>query len=1028
MSAPRRSPYFTLFWLLVALLCLLAVGALIRRQEFLTRGLPKDLPEPIVEGGVRLGLNVSLEQYDDAELELNLTRIKDIGFEYVRQTFHFREAYDWGESDRIVEQATASGLVLVPLLDGDPAAYFEPPENLTMFAAWAGEFSNRYAHLLQHYIIWDEPNLTSHWGNQPVNAVEYASLLTAASKAIRAADPDAIIVAAPLAPTFETGPSNLSETMYLRQLYEAGAAEAFDVIAGKPYGFDTGPEDRVVSADTLNFSRIILLRELMVQHGDQHKAVWAGNWGWNSLPDSWRGEPSIWGETSEQQQAARTIAAIDRAQREWPWMGIMFLENWQPNARDNDPRWGFSIAGRETARAIEIHQREADDQVAMPGFHLAQLDHLPQRYAGDWRFSPDYGADIGRSGDHVSFRFWGTDIGLRVRRANYRARLYVTVDGQPANALPNDENGTMLVLTAPSPAEEFISNEWVARNLTPGVHTLEVVASRGWDQWALNGFSVRYAPSESAFQWAMAIVLTTLLLVSFLMIRTGRRAEWGTFGQSLARAYAQLDRQQQLVITAISAGTVVLAGWLTWGEQAAGIYRRLGDPGQLALTAAAASIFYVTPTFLIYIAALTLLFVLITFRPAWGVVLVAISIPFYVVPKPMLGYRFSPVEVFTLVATAAFALSRAMERLSDAKRRTTNFRLTGALTALHQADVAVLVFTFVATLSLLFTERLDVATNEWRAVILEPAIFYFLLRGARLNRREMWTVFDAFVLGGLLVAIYGLWQYGAGENLITAEGGLMRLRSIYGSPNNVGLYLGRVIPPLAAMTLAGTSLNGKRRWAYALLLLPVGLATVLSFSRGALFLGIPAALLYVFWRWQRAFGRRTWPWLMLFAGLGLVGVALALQIPILAGRFDLEGATSVFRINLWRASLNMIADHPLFGVGLDNFLYAYRGRYIFDAAWQAPGLSHPHNILLDFTSRLGVLGTLAGGWMIWMLVRSLRKAQRKPSDVWTPVVIGLGGMLADMVAHGLVDHSFFLVDLAFAFFLMLAMAVRLSDR
>jgi hypothetical protein len=37
-------------------------------------------------------------------------------------------------------------------------------------------------------------------------------------------------------------------------------------------------------------------------------------------------------------------------------------------------------------------------------------------------------------------------------------------------------------------------------------------------------------------------------------------------------------------------------------------------------------------------------------------------------------------------------------------------------------------------------------------------------------------------------------------------------------------------------------------------------------------------------------------------------------------------------------------------------------------------------------------------------------------------------MLADIIGHGLVDHSFFLVDLAFVFYLGLATAVGLSEQ
>jgi hypothetical protein len=49
------------------------------------------------------------------------------------------------------------------------------------------------------------------------------------------------------------------------------------------------------------------------------------------------------------------------------------------------------------------------------------------------------------------------------------------------------------------------------------------------------------------------------------------------------------------------------------------------------------------------------------------------------------------------------------------------------------------------------------------------------------------------------------------------------------------------------------------------------------------------------------------------------------------------------------------------------------------------------------------------------------------SPEWLPVVVGLGAALADMVFHGLVDHSFFLVDLAFAFYLLLGTAVWLQS-
>ena len=290
----------------------------------------------------------------------------------------------------------------------------------------------------------------------------------------------------------------------------------------------------------------------------------------------------------------------------------------------------------------------------------------------------------------------------------------------------------------------------------------------------------------------------------------------------------------------------------------------------------------------------------------------------------------------------------------------------------------------------------------------------------------MWVILDAYVLGGLLVALIGLWQYATGQNLISAEGGLMRLRSIYGSPNNVALYLGRVLPLLVSMALLGASVERRRRWVYGGVIIPVGLALLLTFSKGGLLLGVPAGLLVVFWIWQRHNGRSPWPWAVAFTALGAAALFLARQVPQLAQRLDLFGTTGVFRVNLWQASLEMIRENPFLGVGLDNFLYAYRGRYILDAAWQEPNLNHPHNMFLDFATRLGLLGLVAGVWMIWVLARTLKRAVAMVPAQWLPVAVGFSGALAAMLVHGLVDHSFFLVDLAFSFYLMLGTAVWLD--
>jgi O-antigen ligase len=389
--------------------------------------------------------------------------------------------------------------------------------------------------------------------------------------------------------------------------------------------------------------------------------------------------------------------------------------------------------------------------------------------------------------------------------------------------------------------------------------------------------------------------------------------------------------------------------------------------------------------------------------------------------KPIANFRFSPVEVFTLVTVAAVALRGALP--TNDEGRTTN-RWSLVVRRWSPLDWGVLAFVIAATISTALAAWQHVAWREWRVVIVEPALFYLLLRMVRPSGREMWRVVDGFVIGGLLVALWGLWQVAfAPEQLITAEGGVMRLRAHYGSPNNVALYLGRVLPFLLAGALVGV---GRRRIVYGLLALPVGAALALTFSKGALFLGAPGAIVIMalLWQWRR--GKAVWP----VAAAVVIAAPLlflaALQIPPLAARLDPQGITSVFRIHLWQASANMIVDHPLFGVGPDNFLYHYRGRYILNAAWQEPDLNHPHNLPLDLATRLGLVGLLIGGGLIAGLGRRVWQAARDRESAHWPLTLGLAGALTHLLLHGLVDHSLFLVDLAFSFYLLLGLSLWLN--
>ncbi len=312
------------------------------------------------------------------------------------------------------------------------------------------------------------------------------------------------------------------------------------------------------------------------------------------------------------------------------------------------------------------------------------------------------------------------------------------------------------------------------------------------------------------------------------------------------------------------------------------------------------------------------------------------------------------------------------------------------------------------------------ALFELRTIFLFPALYYALLRLARLDDRARRRLVDGFVLGAAGVALIGLAQYALGRNVVIAEGGLPRLQSVYYSPNSVGLYLERVWPLLLAVVVLPSSTavsvsgrRGCRRALYGLALLIVTLALALTFSRGALLLGLPASLLVMGWRAGGRYRRAA----LVIVVIGALALIPLLRMPRFTSLLDLQRGSTFFRLELWRSSLHLLREHPLFGIGPGNFLDAYRTRYVLPSAWQEFDLGHPHSVYLDHWTRLGLLGLLAG---IGIQAAFWRKIGQRPRrDV---LALGLAGAMAALLAHGLVDNTLFSSDLALAFFMMLALA------
>ena len=557
------------------------------------------------------------------------------------------------------------------------------------------------------------------WGNRDPRPAEYVALLATTRDAILEVDPDATIIAAALAPTTEIAGRNISDIRFLDAMYQHGASAFMDVVAGKPYGFARSPFDREVDETILNFSRIIALREVMLAHDDGGTALWASNFGWNSLPQDWTGAPSIWGQVSADEQIDFALKAMDRIHREWPWLGAMILHQWQPMASASDPQWGFSLIQQDGSPSPLLLALQGYDhpQHAQNGLYHPRNEH--SRYSGIWQFS-ELGADIGwleQSDSQLTVDFFGTDIAMLLREDEYVAFLYPKIDGQDANATQRDSSGNAYVFLRSNSRGPETNLAPIARNLSLGPHTLHVVADRGWDRWAIAGYAVSSGNLAEPYERQITLGIVTSCLSLLVFLISAVSSPWQQWIPALSVLGRGLNVTTQLLLTGVTSFFLMLAMLWTWDSPRASIFLR--EDINIALALLTGGLLYLNLGLIFSLALALILFVLIVQRIESGLILTLLWAPFFLFPVSLHTYSFPMVEVMILITGAAGAVRFMVYLGHQLRAENGEFSLFAktALLRVNAIDIAVLSLVLLGAISLLWTEALNPARTELRTLI-----------------------------------------------------------------------------------------------------------------------------------------------------------------------------------------------------------------------------------------------------------------------------------------------------------------------
>ncbi|MGH7915737.1 MAG: O-antigen ligase family protein [Candidatus Binataceae bacterium] len=346
----------------------------------------------------------------------------------------------------------------------------------------------------------------------------------------------------------------------------------------------------------------------------------------------------------------------------------------------------------------------------------------------------------------------------------------------------------------------------------------------------------------------------------------------------------------------------------------------------------------------------------------------------------------------------------------------------------------------------------------YAALFLLIALYPFGAEGDRhAEDRFCRTIFGLILAMGFVVAFLGLmnWASWNGKILwffvpLDWEGPhlafALRATGPFVNPDHFANYVAMILPlalvtALLRIDLVPRASASPVRMASMAITFVMLCAIVLSLSRGgwisaALSVGALVAMFFAQPEHRRAaFARyadiRTLRWVAL-AAAGLFVFALMLIGPQGRNLTDVRLAETVStglslseRGMLYRRTLAMIRDFPLFGVGMGAWGELFT-RYVSPPWSQFFYYRDAHNDYVQFAAESGLIALIAVGWFFWRLLRRITAAMRSGDPRKWPLLAAVVAAVIATALHELIDFNLHVPANAVLLALLLGFALRLA--
>lgn len=342
-----------------------------------------------------------------------------------------------------------------------------------------------------------------------------------------------------------------------------------------------------------------------------------------------------------------------------------------------------------------------------------------------------------------------------------------------------------------------------------------------------------------------------------------------------------------------------------------------------------------------------------------------------------------------------------------------------------------LLFFLSAVISAFISPDLKSSLGALKSWFFDGLLVFLLIIFYVKNKKDFSVIISGLSVGVFLVSIVGLWQYFTGNVLPDR-----RITSLYiydnvlipsgGLSNFIALYIVPIIL-LQIGFLFDTNIKNTFSVIFKFLLgfsVAVELFTLyLTHSYGGLLgFGVGLLILLIYIYKIRRFDSKADKKIIIGVVGGIIIILLFFSqvgADKFQNLFKINGATSTnARVQIWQTSWLMIKDHPIAGIGLNNFEKVYREyvpKVVFPPLeWLAP---HSHNLYLSLWLEMGILGLASFLILVGIAIYKLAKTRAILSVVILASIVSI-------LVHGLVDTPILKNDLAVTFWVLIGLSYK----